>query len=276
MAETNNYNLYKPQAGESGWAQALNNNLDVIDGQMKSNQDGISNHTGTGSNKHNADQIKTANGSNVESEIAALISGKADTVHTHNYSSPGHGHQAGDVLMPDSNGVGHHINRIDSDISSINNTLNLIIVDLTTVNLSAQISNRYGGIRVINYTSPVINISNWSVEVQKDGITLCEIYSSSNYIFIDGDLLTNVADGDVLTIITTASSGLSTKSKTYSHTFHETNNNIIERLNLIESQLTIGNIIDSFAQDADALQALANVLHSSNTLAQKVAELSQT
>ena len=73
MAETTNYNLYKPQAGESGWAQALNNNLDVIDGQMKSNQDGISNHTGTGSNKHNADQIKTTNGSNVESEIALYI-----------------------------------------------------------------------------------------------------------------------------------------------------------------------------------------------------------
>jgi hypothetical protein len=276
MAETTNYNLYKPQAGESGWAQALNNNLDVIDAQMKSNQDGISNHTGTGSNKHNADQIKTANGSNVESEIAALISGKSDVNHTHNYSAPGHGHVADEVLMPDNQDVGHHINNINTDIATINNTLNLIIVDLTTVNLSAQISNRYGGIRVINNISPVINVSNWSVEVQKDGITLCEIYSSSNYIFIDGDLLTNVVDGDVLTIITTAYSGLSSKSKTYSHIFHETNNNIIERLNLIESQLTIGNIIDSFAQDADALQALANVLHSSNTLAQKVSELMQT
>ncbi len=276
MAETTNYNLYKPQAGESGWAQALNNNLDVIDAQMKSNQDGISNHTGTGSNKHNADQIKTANGSNVESEIAALISGKSDVNHTHNYSAPGHGHVADEVLMPDNQDVGHHINNINTDIATINNTLNLIIVDLTTVNLSAQISNRYGGIRVINNTSPVIHVSNWSVEVQKDGITLCEIYSSSNYIFIDGDLLTNVVEGDVLTIITTAYSGLSSKSKTYSHVFHETNNNIIERLNLIESQLTIGNIIDSFAQDADALQALANVLHSSNTLAQKVSELMQT
>ncbi len=276
MAETTNYNLYKPQAGESGWAQALNNNLDVIDAQMKSNADGISNHTGTGSNKHNADQIKTANGSNVESEIAALISGKADVNHTHNYSAPGHGHLADDVMMPDSQDVGHHINSINTDIATINNTLNLIIVDLTTVNLSAQITNRYGGIRVINNTSPVINVSHWSLEVQKDGITLCEIYSSSNYIFIDGDLLTNVVDGDELTIITTAYSGLSSKSKTYLHIFHETNNNIIERLNLIESQLTIGNIIDSFAQDADALQALANVLHSSNTLAQKVSELMQT
>ena len=33
---------------------------------------------------------------------------------------------------------------------------------------------------------------------------------------------------------------------------------------------------ETFAQDADALQALANVLHSSNTLAQKVSELMQT
>jgi len=275
MAETTNYSLYKPQAGESGWAQALNNNLDVIDAQMKSNQDGISNHTGTGSNKHNANQIKTANGSNVESEIAALISGKADVNHTHNYSSPSHGHLAEAVLMPDNQDIGHHINNINTDIATINSTLNLVIIDLTTVNLFAQITNRFGGIRVINNTSPVINVSHWSIEVQRGGVTICEIYSSSNYIFIDGDLLTNVNDGDELIVISTAYSGLSSKSKTYSHIFRETNNNVVERLNLIESQLTIGNIIDSFAQDADALQALANVLHSSNTLAQKVSELMQ-
>jgi hypothetical protein len=276
MAETTNYNLYKPQAGESGWAQALNNNLDVIDGQMKSNQDGISNHTGSGSNKHNADQIKTANGSNVESEIAALISGKADVNHTHNFSLPGHGHLADDVMMPDSQDVGHHIYNINNDIATINNTLDLIVVDLTDVNLSAQITNQYGGIRVICYTSPVINIANWNVEILRDGISICEIMSASNYIFFDTGILTNIADGDVLTIITTVHSGLSTKSKSYSHTYHQSNNTIIDRLNAIETQLTIGNIIDSFAQDADALQALANVLHSSNTLAQKVSELMQT
>jgi len=100
--------------------------------------------------------------------------------------------------------------------------------------------------------------------------------SASNYIFFDTGILTNIADGDVLTIITTVYSGLSSKSKSYSHTYHQSNNTIIDRLNAIETQLTIGNIIDSFAQDADALQALANVLHSSNTLAQKVSELMQT
>jgi len=276
MAETTNYNLYKPQAGESGWAQALNNNLDVIDAQMKSNQDGISNHTGTGSNKHNADQIKTANGSNVESEIAALISGKADVNHTHNFSLPGHGHQSSDVILPDNMDVGHHINRIDSDILTINNTLDLILVDLTDVTISAQISNIYGGLRIICNTNPVINITSWFIDIQKDGISIGQIWNSSNYFFIDGDLLINVNDGDTLTIIVTANSGQSSKSRSYSHVFHETNNSIIERLNAIETQLTIGNIIDAFAQDADALQALANVLHSSNTLAQKVAELSQT
>lgn len=83
----------------------------------------------------------------------------------------------------------------------------------------------------------LLNISNWNVEIQKDGITICEIMSASNYIFVDGDLLTNVNDGDVLTIITTATTGISSKSKSYSHTFHETNNNIIDRLNLIETQL---------------------------------------
>ncbi|KQC09928.1 MAG: hypothetical protein APR54_12415 [Candidatus Cloacimonas sp. SDB] len=275
MAETTNYNLYKPQAGESGWAQALNNNLDVIDAQMKSNQDGISNHTGTGSNKHNADQIKTANGSNVESEIAALISGKADVNHTHNYASANHSHLAEEVIMPDNMDIGHHINRIDSDISTIENTLDLMIVDLTPVTISASIYNRMGGIRLICNTSPVINITYWIVTVSKDGITICEGISSSNIIFIAEDLLVGVEDGDTLNVAITAVSGQSSKSRTYNHVYHHVNNSIENRLDAIEAQLTIGNIIDAFAQDADALQALANVLHSSNTLAQKVAELSQ-
>ncbi len=276
MAETINYNLYKPVAGESGWAQALNSNLDIIDGQMKSNQDGIANHTGAGSNKHNADQVRTANGSNVESEIAALISGKSDVNHTHNYADSVHNHQSSEVIMPDSQDIGHHINRIDSDISTINNTLDLILVDLTDVTISAQISNIYGGLRIICNTSPIINITTWFIDIQKDGVTIGQIWNSSNYFFIDGDLLINVNDGDTLTITVTANSGQSSKSQSYTHIYHETNNNIIERLNAIETQLTIGNIIDAFAQDADALQALANVLHSSNTLAQKVSELIQT
>lgn len=276
MAETLNYNLYKPQAGESGWAEALNSNLDIIDAQIKSNQDGLSNHAGIGTNKHSAAQIQMANGSSVETEIASILSGKADVNHSHNYTSPGHTHLSDEIMLPDEVDLGHHISRIDSEINAINNTLNLIAVDLETVEISAQISNRFNGIRLLNNTNPVINIATWIVEIQKDGITLCEIFSSTNQIFIDDDSLTNVDDGDTLIIIVTASTGISSKSKSYSHVYHETNNNILERLNAIETQLTIGNIIDAFAQDGDALQALANVLHSSNTLAQKIAELGQT
>ncbi|MCD4829744.1 MAG: hypothetical protein K8R90_09990 [Candidatus Cloacimonetes bacterium] len=73
----------------------------------------------------------------------------------------------------------------------------------------------------------------------------------------------------------TLSSSLSSKERTVQHTFYTTSLPLEERLNAIETQLTLGNIIDSFAQDEDALQALANVLHSSNTLAQKVSELMQ-
>lgn len=36
---TTNYDLYKPSQGETGWANAINNNFDTIDSQMKENED---------------------------------------------------------------------------------------------------------------------------------------------------------------------------------------------------------------------------------------------
>ena len=251
MAETINYNLYKPEAGESGWAQALNTNLDIIDGQIKSNQDGNSNHTGTGSNKHNADQIRTANGSNVESEIAALISGKANTNHTHTLYAA------------------------QNDMDQVLNTLDILAPDLTNLTLFVNTSNRNGGIRITFVFNSNIYFTQALIQVEKNGVEIASVISTANLIYINESELTGVEEGDQLNIIVTVISGLSSKGKTVSHIYNHTNNNIIERLNVIETQLTIGNIIDSFAQDADALQALANVLHSSNTLAQKVAELSQ-
>ena len=274
MAETNNYNLYKPAAGESGWAQSLNTNFDVIDGQMKSNQDALSNHTGTGSNKHNADQIRTNNGSDVESEITSLKSGKADTNHSHSYAEINHLHNAEDIRMPDGSNVPHHISRIDSDILRIDNTMDLLLPDLSLIIITAEITNRPGGIRILCNATPVIHITNWMINIMKDGHTVCEFISSSSFIFIDDEALNGVNSGDILEIKIVVVSGKSSKSRTYSHTYNHQDTPLEERINQVESQLTIGNIIDAFAQDTDALQALANILHSSNTLAQKVADLS--
>ncbi|MCD4818319.1 MAG: hypothetical protein K8S23_06475, partial [Candidatus Cloacimonetes bacterium] len=170
--------------------------------------------------------------------------------------------------------VPHHISRIDSDILRIDNTLDLLLPDLTSVIISASIKNRPDGIRIICNTSPAINITNWILDITKNGNTVCETISSSSFIFINEEALIGVDNGDTLEITITALSGRTSKSRTYTHIFQHLNSHLEDRLSTVESQLTIGNIIDAFAQDSDALQALANVLHSSNTLAQKVAELS--
>ncbi|MFA7057289.1 MAG: hypothetical protein WC155_07000 [Candidatus Cloacimonadales bacterium] len=139
--------------------------------------------------------------------------------------------------------------------------------------MSAFITNQASGIRIMCSVVPLINIHNWNIRIIKAGRTLAEVLSASSFILIDEDSLEGISDGETVEVVVTAISGQSSQTAVYSHKFMHINTHIEDRLNSVEHQLTIGNIIDAFAQDADALQALANVLHSSNTLAQKVAEL---
>ncbi len=273
MSETNNYNLYKPASGESGWAQALNSNFDIIDTQIKSAHDSISNHTSSGSNKHTASQISTADGSNVESKLSTLFSSKADTSHTHDYANSNHAHSTDSVKNNQGTSLTSILGQLDSKVGSIENTLKFLSPNLDKVTVSAFITNQASGIRIMCSLVPLINVHNWNIRVIKAGRTLAEATSASSYIFIHKDSLEGISDGETVEVVVTALSGQSSQTAVYSHKFMHINTHIEERLDSVEHQLTIGNIIDAFAQDADALQALANVLHSSNTLAQKVAEL---
>ena len=273
MSETNNYKLYKPSSGESGWAQTLNSNFDIIDTQIKSSHDSITNHTGTGSNKHTASQVKTADGSDVESVLATLFSNKADTNHTHNYANYSHLHTTDSVKNNQGTSLTSLLSQFDSRIGSIENTMEFLSPDLEKVKVSAFITNQASGIRIMCSVVPLINIHNWNIRIIKAGRTLAEVLSASSYIFIHEESLEGVEDGEILEIVVTAISGQSSQTTVYSHKFVYIHTPIEERLSNVEHKLTIGNIIDAFAQDSDALQALANVLHSSNTLAQKVAEL---
>lgn len=273
MSETNNYNLYKPGSGESGWAGALNSNFDIIDTQIKSAHDSIINHTGSGSNKHTASQVKTADGSDVESKLATLFSSKADINHTHNYANSSHTHTTDSVKDSQGTSLTSLLSRLDSKIESIENTLEFLSPNLKEVKVSAFITNRTNGIRIMCSLVPLINVHSWNISIIKAGRTLVETVSSSSYIFIHEDSLEGVENGETIEIMITAISGQSSQTTVYDHEFKHINTHVEERLTTIEEKLTIGNIIDAFAQDADALQALANVLHSSNTLAQKIAEL---
>lgn len=283
MPETTNFSLYKPVAGESGWAAALNGNFDTIDALLYSHQTSIDGHTGTGSNKHNAEQIRTSDGSDVQS----ALTGKA-ALH--------HSHQAEDIILPDNNDIGHHIDDINDDIlalqngkadathehseyalqtalDTVENTLDLLLPDLGSVTLSVDVVNRSGGIRILFHTTPTVHFSQAEILIEKDGSEVHHETVLSTYVFIDGSELSGVENGDVINLSVTLYSGLSSKIKKVDHSYATTTSPLEERIETIETQLTLGNIIDAFAQDEDALQALANVLHSSNTLAQKVSEL---
>ncbi len=247
--------------------------VDIIDTQIKSAHDSIINHTGSGSNKHTASQVKTTDGSNVETKLSTLFSSNADNTHTHDYASSSHAHSTDNIKNNEGTSLTSILSQNDSRLASIENTLKFLDPDLSNVTVSAFITNQTSGIRIMCSLVPLININNWNVRVIKAGRTLVDVTSASSYFFIQEDSLDGVLDGELVDIVVTAISGQSSQSSTYSHKFQHININIEERLVTVEEQLTIGNIINAFAQDADALQALANVLHSSNTLAQKVAEL---
>ncbi len=321
MPETTNFSLYQPVAGESGWAAALNGNFDTIDALLYSHQTSIDGHTGTGSNKHNAEQIRTSDGSDVQSALAAKASlhhsHQADDVilpdnldighHIANINDDiqslettkaalRHTHQSDDILLPDGLELGQHIDSIDDDIEAlqtgkadathehaeyalqtaldtVENTLDLLLPDLASVTLSVDVVNRSGGIRILFHTTPTVHFSQAEILIEKDGVEMHHETVLSTYVFIDGSELSGVENGDVINLSVTLYSSLSSKIKKVDHTYATTTSPLEERIKAIETQLTLGNIIDAFAQDEDALQALANVLHSSNTLAQKVSEL---
>lgn len=101
MGSTLNYNLTKPENGSSNWGDAVNTNFDVIDGELNANKTAINNHLDDGTAKHLANQIKTANGLNVESELETLKTTKASVNHTHDYALSTHNHNANSVLCTD-------------------------------------------------------------------------------------------------------------------------------------------------------------------------------
>ena len=250
MAETTNYNLTKPAAGASGWAPDINTNMDVIDAQMKTNNNGVVNHTNSGTNKHKADQIQTDDASNVEAKLAALAAGKADAGHTHS------------------------IYALATEMEAVEGTLSLLAPNLNEETLNVSVQNRNGGLRISFGFSTNIFWNNAQITVENaDEEQLVTMVTGSSIAYIDGSDLTGVVEDDVLTVTVVVNSGFSSRTRVVSHTFKDTDNNIQNRLDALETTMTIANLIDSITQDSNALQAIANYVQSSNTLAQKVAEL---
>ncbi len=217
--------------------------VDIIDTQIKSAHDSIANHTGLGNNKHTASQVKTTDGSDVETKLATLFSSKADNGHTHDYANSSHAHSTDNIKNNEGTSLTSILSQNDSRLASVENTLKFLDPDLSSVTVSAFITNQTSGIRIMCSVMPLINIHNWNIRIIKAGRTLAEVTSASSFFFIAEDSLDGIIDGDTVDIIVTAFSGQSSQTTTYSHKYEHISSNVEERLISIEHQLTIGNII---------------------------------
>jgi len=181
MANTTNYNLTKPDSGASGWAGDVNANFDAIDGQMKSNADAVAGHTGAGTGKHTASQVSTSGSSDVQTQL--------------------------------------DLKAAQTDMDAVEAFVDLLSPNLTSVTVSATITNINGGVRIKGDTTPDIYITQWVIVVSEGGSQVCSVTSSSNVVFIPASDLTGVISGDTLSITVTAHAGESSKGVGFSHTY---------------------------------------------------------
>ncbi len=209
--------------------------------------------------------------------LLAMVSSKADSEHTHSgyapinhnhddeYSSIDHNHASIGVIEED-------ISDMSDRISEIKNTLDLLMPDLEGIEITSSISNRPGGLSISISTEPSIVVSSIMVAVMYNSYTVFSASSSSSFLYIPEAAL-GVPNGAQLHIKIMVFSGKSYRQAQYSHVFQHIDSDFETQVKNYMQTLTIQNIVNAFAQDTDALQSLANVLHSSNTLAHKIALL---
>jgi len=204
--------------------------------------------------------------------LEAELNSKSNTDHDHTgYADVSHSHSdyASSIAT-----INNTLQTINDSISILQNTINLLLPDLGSVTIEADIDNIGGGIRITCTTSPIILIRSWNIKVRSLGSLIYNSENSSNVVFISGELLSETESNTLLSITVTANSGQTTKAETFSFTYVKTPSLIDAKLasfqDIIDNELTIANILDSIANDANVCQAQANMLQHSNTLVTKI------
>jgi len=196
--------------------------------------------------------------------LETAVAGKAAASHNHDaaYAAIDHAHSALESAIST---LQDESTDYESRITALENLSGYLNPNLTTVEVSADISNLANGISIKISTNPDVYCRRYNVEIKKDGNIIFTGGGSADVIFISDSY--GFDDADLLQIRAQVISGESSYkySSWYDHTYQNQ-----------AAPITLQGIIDSFKQDNDAMQELANVVHSSNTLAQKVAELLST
>jgi hypothetical protein len=150
------------------------------------------------------------------------------------------------------------------------NTLN---PDTSGVDISTTMHNTYWGLTIFCSTNPNIYVRTWQVTIRKAGNIIYQASQAGSLFYVPEGV--GFSANDTLGIEIKLYTGITSTitSDPYTHIYDPPTVPAIGELQSQLSQLTMGNIIDSFIQSEPALTALANTLQGSNLLATKVANL---
>lgn len=150
---------------------------------------------------------------------------------------------------------------LETRVDALEALMAYIDPDLTDVAVTLEGTNKINGISIKAITTPNVFLKNWLFEVKKDSVVIFSSYSASDTIFVSHDY--GFTQDDVLNIRVTANTNSDSKASAWYQLQYDNQG----------SEITNATIVAAFKTDDDAMQQLANDVHSSNTLAQKVAEL---
>jgi hypothetical protein len=260
MSTTTNYNLNKYTAGESGWANGMNTNMDKIDQQMKANYDAFQNGLGNKIDK-NAD-ITPGTYAKVTVDAKGLVTG----------GTPLTAEDVPEIPV--------------SKITGLEEILDALVVDPSAVTVSARCREIPGFLDISAQVIPKLPVSFWRAIISvKDGnsssatpVEVATVESTSNIINVNFDIMAGVEPGDYIYVKVLAFFGSDNykESNEYRLRYQGYTTPIDQRLTHLENNLTIDNVVSAIKSDETLLTLIANHLQNSNTLARKVAEESQT
>jgi hypothetical protein len=259
-----------PELGAAGpgYASDINAILDEAKAAINSNYDLISSLESVLNSHNHDDRYYT------ESEIDTMLESYAASSHNHITSAIQSAIEDGsgatgldDVLLAI---VG--ASTVPVSLTTLKSWYDVMNPDVSASTVSASMYDSWYGIRVAASISPNVYVRAWKVTIKLGAAVVYEATGAGNVFMVPSD---NFSDGDALSIQVVAYTGTTdaTTSSWYSHTYNENTHPMIASMQTQLDGLTVSAIVDAFAADADALQALANAVHSSNTLAQKVSEL---
>ncbi len=262
--------ITKPAVGSNGWGPKMNNNLDSIKSAVDANEQNIGVHSNSTGIKHTSQQISHDGVPLYDTIGSFVVKNTPITPGTKTkitYDAKGFVTGGTNLI------VGDIPDLPISKITGLNDIINMVLVDMQSVSISASIRNTNGGIRVSCSTVPAVHVMSWRVIMEWKGSKFYDVYTSSSESFINMDNYPEITDGSMVDITVEAISGQTSNASRYSHKYQYVATPIDLRVTAVEHELAPQALMDRIAQDDNVLNELVNRLQHSGTLIQRLSEV---